>query len=765
MALNIKESFLTENKSVYDFLNLPGQGLYIPLYQRDYSWDNDNIEQLIEDLTRGIQRIALGEVLDDSKEIRFLGTIISVVEPDWRHIDPVDKEAIPPRIEKLIDGQQRVSTIAIMSTLLVKRLSEIKERVKAKSPIVGSINEICDIWTEKLLTIFSFDLRRGTPRWKPKIVRGQSDYWTRDNSVDEAYKSELSNYLGHFIEAHFTEGLSYPKFSDRQNPYYGSAVYKNGRRIEEWLKKDVAMAHIEQSDDFATAWSILAHLSQSSIWEYERPDLCAIIEEKDFSDKRADSYILCELVQTLSVCHYLLDRCCFTIIQPTNEEWAFDMFQSLNATGTPLTAIETFKPMIVNTVEKTFHEKFKDSKSGEFFKKVESFLSDEGTATAQQKNKRTNDFLTSFFVAEEGIALSTHFSLQRKELLSVYEKAEGAEEKLSFVKRMGNYADFYQKWSQYDIRGNKLFPDIGADSDADVASLLLSFLKSSNHKMAITILARMYSEVLDGKPNATSDFTSTVKAIAAYYFIWRTALSNSGLDSSYRDFFKQLNEPLTISVIRHYFGEKLKEKEINTFDRWKEKARGYCKYDSTGKEIIRLALILCAHDVIPDEDNPGLMKRGKDGCCKYLCLDKWSSPSLRTIEHIAPQTNNGDWDESLYDPILEPYQTLGNLTLLPQKLNSSAGNKGWIEKLLYYRCVSENDEQKLAKIGEQATELSISWNLDTQEMLMECEYNAHLKPLSVMNVTDKWDKDLVDKRTEKMLSIIWDRVSNWIFSE
>jgi hypothetical protein len=142
-----------------------------------------------------------------------------------------------------------------------------------------------------------------------------------------------------------------------------------------------------------------------------------------------------------------------------------------------------------------------------------------------------------------------------------------------------------------------------------------------------------------------------------------------------------------------------------------------------------------------------------------------SSPSLRTIEHIAPQTNNGDWDESLYDPILEPYQTLGNLTLLPQKLNSSAGNKGWIEKLLYYRCVSENDEQKLAKIGEQATELSISWNLDTQEMLMECEYNAHLKPLSVMNVTDKWDKDLVDKRTEKMLSIIWDRVSNWIFSE
>lgn len=46
------------------------EGIF-PLYQRDYSWDSDNIEQLLEDLTRGIQRIASGEVNDDNKEIRF----------------------------------------------------------------------------------------------------------------------------------------------------------------------------------------------------------------------------------------------------------------------------------------------------------------------------------------------------------------------------------------------------------------------------------------------------------------------------------------------------------------------------------------------------------------------------------------------------------------------------------------------------------------------------------------------------------------------
>lgn len=134
-VLNIEKSFLTENRSVLDFLNQSGQGLYIPLYQRDYSWDSDNIEQLLEDLTRGIQRIASREVTDDNKEIRFLGTIITVVEPNRNHIYPVEIQAVPSRIEKLIDGQQRVSTIALMATLLTKRLTEIKNKVKSNNSI------------------------------------------------------------------------------------------------------------------------------------------------------------------------------------------------------------------------------------------------------------------------------------------------------------------------------------------------------------------------------------------------------------------------------------------------------------------------------------------------------------------------------------------------------------------------------------------------------------------------------------------------------
>ena len=759
-VLNIEKSFLTENRSVLDFMNQSGQGLYIPLYQRDYSWDSDNIEQLLEDLTRGIQRISSGEVGDDSKEIRFLGTIITVVEPNRNHIYPVEIQAVPSRIEKLIDGQQRVSTIALMATLLTKRLTEIKNKIKSNNPIYDQVNEICDIWiSQKLASIFSFDLGRGTPRLKPKIIRGAKDYWTRTDDVDVAYKSELSNYLGHFIKA-YTDKTAFPCLTKEK--YGNTLLYQNGRRIESWLKKTVSTAHEEQSnDEFSTAEQILNNFSQDLLWEFERQDLVDIVKERNFTDKKSNSYVLCELIQTLSVCHYLLDRCCFTIIQPTDDDWAFDMFQSLNATGTPLTAIETFKPTVVNTVDGEDGHQFKDSDSDKSFKKVEKFLSE--ATTAAQKNKRTNDYLTSFFVAYDGRTMSTHFSYQRKVLNNVYESLTEFAAKENFVKKMGNYAEFYQKWIKYDGKDNSSFPGIGTSSDADLASMLILFLKASNHKMAITILGRMYDSVIDNDLNSIEAFNNIVKIVAGYYFLWRTAYSNSGLDSTYREFFKKNND-FSLEAVKTFLREVLKNKGIAGKEEWKDKAKNYLKYDSTGKDVIRLALLIVAHDTIPDDSNKGLIKIGREGCSKYLCLEKWLSNDLKTIEHIAPQTNHNLWDADLYKTHIEPYQSLGNLTLLPQQLNSSAGNKGWKEKLLYYQSVAETDPDKIASIEHRAQELGITFNADTINILKGCNFNQHLSSISSLTIEDCWNIVLVDKRTDVMLDIIWDRVSKWIFS-
>jgi len=761
-VLNIEKSFLTENRSVLDFLNQSGQGLYIPLYQRDYSWDSDNIDQLLEDLSRGIQRIACGEVTDDSKEIRFLGTIITVVEPNRDHIYPVEIQAVPSRIEKLIDGQQRVSTIALMAALLTKRLMEIKGKVKVTSPIYDQVKEICDIWIEqKLFKVFSFDLGRGKPKLKPKIIRGAKDYWTRDHDADRAYKSELANYLGHFIKA-YDEKVSLPGLS--KDKYGNSLLYQNSKRIETWLKKVVSCAHEGTSEEeFATAGAILSSFSQEQIWEFERPDLVEIIEQNNTVDKKSDSYILCELVQVLAVCHYLLDRCCFTIIQPTDDDWAFDMFQSLNATGTPLTAIETFKPTVVTTADSQ-PLKFKESPSDKSFRKIEAFLAD--ASTAQQKNKRTNDYLTSFFAAYDGRTMSTHFSYQRKALDEQYSSFSTFSDKERFIERMGNYAEFYKSWNDYDGKDG-LFPIVADSLDGSLLSLLMLFLKSSNHKMAITVLGRMYDNIKREQDNALADFCKAVKAVAGFYFLWRSTNSNSGLDSTYRDFFKELykqGHDVSAEEIKTHFIKELTKKGIDSKERWTAKAKDYCKYDVV-KEIVRLALFIASHDTIPDTVKPGLMKPGRDNSHPYLTLDKWVSDDLKTIEHIAPQTNDGAWSNDLYETLSKPFQSLGNLTLLPQDLNSSVGNKGFREKLLYYKSVGEDDMDILGAIGEEAKQNGITLNADTQHLLITTSYNEHLLPISSLPYTSKWEKELVDARTERMLSIIWDRVSPWVFPD
>ena len=764
-TINVENLFVTENRSVFAFLNQPGQGLYIPLYQRDYSWDEDNIEQLLEDLTCGIKRIASGEITPNDKEIRFLGTLITVIEPNKNNIHPIDLQAVPARIEKVIDGQQRISTITLLAALLVNRLYEIQTKVKISENIYNEVKEVCEGWTKKIVPLFSFDLGRGTPNLKPKIIRGSIDHWTRDGLINVAYKSELSNYLASFIKVYCdTQGLEKKEYPNVNKPTSGSSLlYKNSKIMTDWLNDDVAKAHTSEDDTFANANDIIQHFTEDVIWDFPRLTLS---EHLNIDGRSPQKNILCELVQTIAVCHYLLDRCCFTIIQPNNDDWAFDMFQSLNATGTPLTAIETFKPTVVNVADGIPNEQFKDSAFEANFKKVEDWL---GKAeSAQQKSKWTNELLTSFFASYDGRLLSTHFSAQRKVLDSTFRPNPDntLEDKKRFVERLGNYAYFYEHWLTYTGKNKDnatvVFEKISSHQEANLISLLLLFLKASNHKMSITILAPAFERIVKNENEALNDFASVVKATAAYYFIWRSALSNSGLDNSYRDYFKQnTGWDKDAWIIR--IKQVLQEKNLNTFEGWRAKAHGNLRYDKTTTKIVQLALLIVAHDTIADSAEVGLMKKGRDGVDPYLKVENWLSRDLKTIEHIAPQANDSElWDAALYTLETELYQVIGNLTLLPANLNTSAGCRGWKEKFFYYKAISETDPVMLNSIGDEAISSGVSLNNDTILLLKLSQYKSHLKSILSVGSDGLWDKAIVEKRTERMLDIIWQKVAEWI---
>ena len=768
--LDIEKAFNPETKSVHSHYQSPGVGFYIPLYQREYSWDNANIDQLLDDLSRGVENM-----IDNPKdEIRFLGTIIAVKVMDKRSIYPRDPQGLPSSIENIIDGQQRLSTIALFATILHKSVSNLQKRLKAQTDeevdLINQLEEACNFWKNKLLDIFSLDLQRGNPYRKPKIIRGNRDQWTKEGKIEENYLSDVAHYLARYI-AHIELGEELPK------PDRSSLAGRNLTRIDRWLKRAVLNAHVNESGDFLPAWQILKEVDQENIWQYERPALLELVFYKEHTDKKSLKFLTNAIVQLFSVCHYLLDRCCFTIIQPMNEDWAFDMFQSLNATGTPLTAIETFKPTVVNITDIQDNTKYKDSDAEKSFEKVDYLFADSNSAS--QKSKLATDFLTSFAITAAGYKLESHFSKQRKWLDEIYRntgKEQGCQnyqEQCDFIHFFGNYAKFYKDvWLDYKGENGMFIPGLAGTSEAELASLLLLYLKDSNHKMSITVLGRFYKDVIDGKEDSITTFIQACKLIAAFYTLWRSADSNAGLDNVYRHYFKGDDETIksnawirkrliNLAELKSYLQHVLEDKGIGNKESWLKKAKTYLRYNKA-KPICRFALFVSAHETIPDPAYSGLMKIGKPGTDSYFTLSKWNSDDLKTIEHIAPQGGEENWDERLYEEN-ELYQSIGNLTLLPSKVNTSAGNRGWLEKHLYYQHLSEGDPQKQQELANKAKSKGINLSKETVQLLQEANFNAHIKPIVRLGEEGNWNLEFINKRAERMLNILWERIEKWVF--
>ena len=762
--VDISQSFGTSSETVSNFFQTPGLAFYIPLYQREYSWDKSNIDQLMEDICQGV--ISLLDAEKRDTVIHFLGTLI-LVEESEQNIHPKDQRALPTRTDNVIDGQQRISTIALLACLLYQRLYQIKKKLPKKFLEDYKIQEIVDTYLESLIELFSFDLKRGFPRRKPVIIRGFVDCWTYEGE-DKNYQSDVASFIASFIRAVEEKNSDFPKVS--KHPRINSIL----KTMNSWLNKVEKAYEESENDDFPPATKIVESIDQRDLWSYERQELASLVKQADqtmnLNDKR-----LCSLVQFFAFCHYLLERCCFTLIKPASDDWAFDMFQSLNATATPLTALETFKPWVVNSINSSNGD-FKDSKSSKYLKKVEELFDQLNSESS--KNKLTNEYLTLFALTYNGDKLTRQFSAQRQWLNREYSHCDSVETREAFIREMSYLATYLM---DVDIDKNKrnnfsVVPRTEKipDSLKKEAALCVIYLQDAGHKMSKTVLSRFYSLIIrdDAKDDAAFEFVSACRAIAAFFTLWRSAMKNTGLDNVYRILmrdnisFKKGNEKLTSKDLKQFFIDQLKSKEIQEKSDWKKKAMQKLKYKER-ETICKFVLFVTSHDTIPDPDVPGLMKIGTPGSSpSYLEAAAWMSEAYKTIEHIAPQKPDSDqslseeWDTELYEN--DDYDRIGNLLLLPTKINSSASNKSWGEKYIYYQHLGEQDPGKLKLLEQQAKEQGINLDNTTIESLRKTPRQHHIKPIVELGLSGQWDKSLVDRRTERICDILWDRMMEWL---
>ena len=88
------------SKKIKDFFN--GRFFEIPKYQRGYAWEVQNIRDLFDDIIESI----------DSNSNHYIGTIV------------LSKSADDDEKFYIVDGQQRVTTVALIISSLIKQLSE-----------------------------------------------------------------------------------------------------------------------------------------------------------------------------------------------------------------------------------------------------------------------------------------------------------------------------------------------------------------------------------------------------------------------------------------------------------------------------------------------------------------------------------------------------------------------------------------------------------------------------------------------------------------
>jgi hypothetical protein len=748
--INVSKAFQTSSVVLAEFYAPQGRAYYIPEYQRGYSWSEENVDQLIDDIIRGVQ-LLVESPGNSSKLITFLGTVIIV--PDVRpnlSIPRFDVTARPSITYGIIDGQQRMSTLTLLAIALINKINQIvlpSVDTDADPDLLEAVDSQVSKLQEMVST--SFGKQGYTPERKPKLIRAGVDRWTKDGPDEGSYESDLAHFVAQVLR---NPTMNASKMQPRKK----TLVAANHRRIVQRLDQ-ILSGNQDSDEEYPSAAAILAHIPELDLWKYDRPWLVERI-------RQAESEPLQRLVQLLAFAHYLSDRCCLTVIEPNDESWAFDMFQSLNATGTPLTALETFKPLVVERTKKEDGEYY-DTLTATMYEEIDDLFSKYRSAAT--KSRATNEYLTTFALAHNGYKLSSQFSEQRRWLRDEYLlMADDSAERIEFIKRMRDVAVYLRASLSEKPSLTRLF---GADSnlsesDQNRIRLCLSYLKQANHRMAHSVLSRYHSQVTRQQHGADLEFAQATQAVVAFFTLWRAALPNSGLDVTYRRVLQQAlaweksTGPITAVTLKDHLRGALISHEIGSLHDWLPRAKENLRYDRS-QTVVKFSLHVTAHDTEADLQIPGLMTVSKKNSCDYLSYQQWVSDALDTVEHVAPINGNA-WPAELREENL--HHRIGNLTLLPRGVNTSISNRGWIEKWFYYQYLSKTRQLDGIALAQAAASIGVELDRKSLELLRSAPYARHIDSIAHLGPDGRWDRKLVERRTERICTILWDRMWAWL---
>ena len=735
-------------------------GFRIPEYQRTYDWNTENIKRLLEDCLNGFYYLSSPK---NEESYTFLGTLILVSEKPEPSFDGTSLS--------VIDGQQRITTLILLCCALIEELSAREDDTcHLQESTISWIKKEIDFISERLYNCVIGRLHsRSQTAGFPRIVRFLED--NRGFSPSDAeYRSVIAKFLNEFND-HYLSGKS--TFTPVQPDENGEAprFFQN----YEYIKKQVELGIYKGNDRSDTGGQSELEHNQIVHEDFQKAGLRNLFGKLDtLSDPaekdRAISHITKNpdssgLIRIILFSHYVLQSIILTRVETNDEDAAFDIFDSLNTTGEPLTAIETFKPRVMSFERENKNLSFSRTESAKHFERLEENLNRIYPET-DKRQKETKDLLVTFALYLEGHRLPLNLASQRTYLRSKFDKALDSNLKRQMVQSLADIAEFRQTyWNRESIRN---LDSTYHNDTSDWLKLCCMFISEMKTSLALPIMARYWEEY---KKDITSDaFVDVVKSLTAFLVLRRSITGTTGgIDTDFKKMMIKLCKDLDDSnllpclddlkkMLREYL-ETGRTKLENRED-WVSRV---CEMPlaNHSRPLCRFLLFAASDNAMMDQENPGLLTREKvirSDQLAFLNFSKWQDDKYATVEHVAPVSESSGWDEEIYN---KPHtrHTIGNIILLPQKENSSVGNASWAKKKLFYRALVAKTEVERNKQFEQGKKAGFTFKKKTTDLLKEQGRLDMLDPIA--NVTE-WTESIIQKRSKNILELAWDVITPWL---
>ena len=766
----IKELFDAEASSPSETAMLynGAVGFRIPEYQREYDWSKDNITRLFTDCLSGFYRLSNSPNAD---AFTFLGTLILVDEKS-------KEEDFAGTSVAIVDGQQRLTTLTLLACALYENLN-----VAINTLEVMELNENVKRWIKVEIEDRLADLLEcaaGTQKIKgnktypfPRIIR------TRDQRGRSSQTSEYRSPLGTFLNA-------FAKYAGGEADEFlppslgsGNDAQKLGENYELVRNLLKNLNDTEWYEDTECEQVSIACLNRSG-YRSLLDRLADVVKNEDDQNRAIEDVRKYEgvhdLIRSLLFAAYFCRCIVLTRVTTDDESAAFDIFDALNTTGEPLTALETLKPRVIQF--ETSKGGFSGTESDTAFLRLKKYIDEEHKDTTR-KQKETKELLVSFALYMEGTKLPEHLAAQRNFLRTRYDKSaaisrQNAQRFVSLLAVIAKFRRYY--WTTKGIEELGL---IHHNQDVGQVQLLVSFIKDMQTKLALPILARYWSA--DLKSQGGGEFLDALKAVTAFLILRRAASgSTAGIDSDFRAIMAPKNgsskkfglcagidsenQRLGIGELKGAFrklltGSKFK---IGQKDKWVDQVIDNPLYQQS-KTIVRFMLLAAAHQSMPSAKAPGCWEKERVKSSfhenNFLTYETWNSEVYETVEHVAPETEPKiGWDSDIYRNMILRH-SLGNLILLPKKENGAIGNDSWKRKKVFYLALTEQTEDQRQKRIDEAAALGMKFSNYTTELLRKCERLSLLAPLRDV---ENWNHETIEARARNTAALTWDYLWPWL---